>query len=107
MKISISLNVILLIALLALGYFYHRDTSSLEEKLASAQRVSVPVSNKKEIAELVFGYRKPTFQEEAMFEDQYRAASECANPENNSVWVRCVESRKKALIHWLKKRDGH
>lgn len=107
MKISISLNVLLLLALLAMGYFYHRDTSSLEVQLAAREQELMPIKNRKEVAEFLFGYRQPTFQEVAMFETQYEAASECANPANNSVWVRCVESRKKALIGWLKERDGN
>jgi|SRR5690606_10374727 len=107
MKFSISLNVLLLLALLAMGYFYHQDTSSLKAQLTAQEQKLVPTRNRKDVAELLFGYRKPTFQEEAIFDAQYEAASECTNPANNSVWVRCVESRKEALIGWLKERDGN
>ncbi|PIE41607.1 MAG: hypothetical protein CSA49_02525 [Gammaproteobacteria bacterium] len=107
LRISILFNILLICAISGGGYFYFQqkeswntEKSELEKNIGKLRGKLVKIQEKQYN---IFGAPKPTFKEEALFNEQYDPPEICLGSDDTAIWVKCVDLRRKALHKWIEK----
>lgn len=106
MKAIIALGFFALIGVVAFQHTYYKDqldiaVEQIEKHSKEVEELKAKIKRINNKLYLNPHTPKPTPKEEHLFGNQYVPTDDCRGKRQEQNWVKCIDTRKKALYQWV------